>query len=371
MMKHLIYLTLCILPVLAFGQKKPQFNVECQISYDTSKKYAGGFEKIVQFYLEKEFTCCKVVTKGDITRKLDRDRFMQLMYGTEMQSYCKELACDYFMILYLVESELGIAATASCYKWSGKIPLARETIISKGSVIDVMNEVGKNITEKLTKYEICPFEGQVALGLTSVRDTTMTDEYSVYCNSMDYQYKKVTKIYSNTTSSWDLQKKDQKFGEGTVVFTINESNSINEDNGCYKCQSGREGGRSYNASGSLTFSSEGLSSESNLDGKEHTDARIELQFLPNDTYTITIKATSKKYPAVEKWESEAIGTCDNVAKDSKTKERQVTVFANPTFGPFNGKPSDRLLSGDDTKTSYDPVTKEKTTITLKFDLTRD
>ena len=371
-MKKVILFVFIIIPVFGFCQKRPQFNIECQMNSDTAKKYADGFERIMEYYLKDQFSCIKTVTRGDIQFKLERDKFMQFWYGTEMQSYCRELACDYFMILYIQESELGTAITASCIKWEGKEPLARETIISKDNIVEVMKDVCKSMTEKLTKYEICPFEGPVNFEVTSTKDTTINEERSVYCNGMDYSYKKVTTQSGTTHSIWELQKKNKEHADGEVNFTVTERNTMSEEDGCHKCEeSEREGGRSLYLSSSLDFNSDGISHDSKLDGELQADARIVLDFLPNDTYTITIKATTNQYPCISEGYIEAIGTCDGIPRKSVNENRKVSAFAFPRFGPYPGKPTDKVLSMQDSRTYYEPSTKERTTISIDYNLTRD
>lgn len=374
MMKKLILLILLIIPTLGFAQKNPQFNIECKENGELTNLYGDGFERIVEYYLDEQFSCCKTVTKGDIIGKLAYDKMMQFWTGSGMLSYCKELACDYFMILYLEQGMGSIFATASCYRWKGKEPLSRETkyIPEDGDVVQLMKDVAKSISEKLSKYEICPYEGPVNLSVTGKKDTTIKVEYSVYCNEMDYVYKKTTVDKSASQSEWRLQKKDKEFAEGDVTFFINELNTVSEENGCHKCStSEREGGRSVNSSLSLNYSSSGLSEESKLDGEVHADARIVLDFLPDDTYTITIKATTKMYPAVEKGYMESVGTCDGIPRKNIENSRKVSAFAHPVFGPYPGKPTDKTLSKQDTKIFHDPVSKETTTITVDFNLTRN
>lgn len=371
-MKRVILLLVLFTSVMAYAQKKPQFNIECQIKSDTAKKYADGFERIMEYYLQQEFSCCKTVTRGDIQFKLERDKFMQLTYGTDMQSYCKELACDYLVILYLQESELGIAATASCIKWEGKEPLARETIIAKDDIVELMKSVSKSLTDQLARYEICPFEGQVNFEVNSLKDTTIEVNHSVYCNGIDQNYKMVAQMTGNTHSIWQLQKKEKEFADGEVSFTITEENTVSEEDGCHKCEeSEREGGRSMYSSSKVNYSSDGISHESKLDGEAHADARIVLDFMTNDTYTITIMATSEEYPCISEGYIEAVGTCDGMPRKSVNENRKVSVFAYPRFGPYKGKPTDKVLSMKDSITYYEPSSKEKTTIIIDYTLTRE
>ncbi|MGE5318397.1 MAG: hypothetical protein ACM3ME_10405 [Chloroflexota bacterium] len=374
MMKKLTLLICLIIPAMGFGQKNPQFNIECKENGELTKVYGDGFERIVEYYLDDQFSCCKTVTKGDIIGKLAYDKMMQLSMGTDMMSYCKELACDYYMILYLEEGMGKTFATASCYRWKGKEPLSRLTYYQPegGDIVGLMKQVGQDIAKALAKYEICAFEGPVNFEVTSTKDTTITEERSVYCNGIDNTYKKVSKVSGTSHSVWELQKKDKEHAEGNVSFTINESGSVNEDDGCHKCStSEREGGWSFNSSLKLDYSSSGLSEESKLDGEVHVDARIILDFRSDDTYTITIKATTKLYPAVEQGYMEAVGTCDGIPRKLIDNTRNVSAFAYPRFGPYKGKATDRTLSMKDSITYYEPQTHEKTTITIDYTLTRN
>lgn len=379
MRKHYIILILLLFTMLqnTAAQKKPRFFIMCIASGDSAEKYAGSYERVMAYYLEKEFPCAKVTTQGDIIARVGSERVNQLLGHNDgsLRSFCDDLSCDYFLNLELTNFLSNqIIASASCIYYKKVQPMvrfAKEGSRTPGGIKDLCNLVSETLADKLSRYEICPFTGPVTLNITTDRDTTTINEYRVYCNESDQMYRTERIFRSHTESIWNLERKGIPLTEGTMTFSSNELTNVVEEDGCHKCKSGREGGRIYTQKSSYKVKGSGISHQSSLDGKPQEDTRIELKFFPDGTYTINPKGTSLPAKAEEHFEVYAEGTCDNLPRELKILEKQVTLPMNPVFGPYLGKSSDKILKQKDEKIIYDPVTGEKITIIIEFELKHD
>jgi hypothetical protein len=108
------------------------------------------------------------------------------------------------------------------------------------------------------------------------------------------------------------------------------------------------------------------------DNQQIEDARAEITFLDNGTYTLKVKAASRKGDLTLRTEKRAEGTCDNLSPPPEKITKKADVPLNEvTFGPFPGTSLDKVLSHKDTYSTVDPVNKEKSTVTFDFNLKRD
>jgi len=103
-------------------------------------------------------------------------------------------------------------------------------------------------------------------------------------------------------------------------------------------------------------------------GTAQPDTRILLKFLSDDTYIVQFKGVSDLITALEKNEEQAVGTCDNKPLVRNETKREISIPLNHFFGPYPGKSTDKVLQKKDSKVVYDPVTHEKSTITIDFTL---
>jgi hypothetical protein len=155
-----------------------------------------------------------------------------------------------------------------------------------------------------------------------------------------------------------------------MTFYTNEETKVTEENGCYKCKTGREGGRTFTTTSSMKVKGSGISHESSRDGKPQDDTRVELKFMENGTYLVVAKGTSQPVTGEEKVVAEAQGTCDNMPRETKVIPKEIKIPLKVIFGPYNGKTTDKVLQQKDSKEETDPATREKTAITIDFTLTQ-
>jgi hypothetical protein len=105
--------------------------------------------------------------------------------------------------------------------------------------LDSVPDFARKFVQKLAYLEPCAYKGPVHVTVRSRRNKEEKEEYPVYCNQSDQMYKKSTKIAKEATTGWDLQKTGRESAAGTVHFRNRGRTEIVEENGCYKCPSGR------------------------------------------------------------------------------------------------------------------------------------
>ncbi|MBK7174613.1 MAG: hypothetical protein IPH84_15610 [Bacteroidales bacterium] len=372
-------LTLLLFAIVAMTSlfaQKPHFFIECnQAMGDTSQKYANAFARLVANELKDAFPCAKINTQSDIVNKLDSLRFRALIgdFEGDLPSFCDQLAHDYWIHLRMIDYTEGrIAIIARCFKYKKIDCIADAGMVRCGNTFGELTEGCKEITKRLidmlSKFEICPFTGPVNLSIHSQFDTVTKQEYAVYCNMMDQTYRREETSNKRADSEWQLERKGIPRAIGTMNFTLSESSSLEVQNGCYKCQSGREGGRIYTRTNSFNVEGSGLSTESSYNGNKQDDTRIEIEFLEDGTYILTAKGTSKPARGYEKENEKAEGTCDNIPSDPRSIPKEITLPLKVILGPFPGKSTDEILQQNNTIKRRNPITNEMETITYDFTL---
>lgn len=377
-MKHIYLISIALMFVSLPGKsKEPNFLIVCVSSGDTAVKYSDSYETVMESYLKDAFPCAKITKHSGIRTRLARENLNQLLGGENQQELIdigKDMNWDYFVKLSmktfegkkimvravcLERKEVNCIADAG-YTWA--------TLDYQGIKAGV-NEMSKELIDKLSKYEICAFRGPVAITISSNLDSTKIEDYGVYCNEMDQRYHKEVVIKNHTFSDWKLQRKGIPWTDGTMTFYTDEMTKTTEEDGCHKCKSGkREGGLVTTMTSSLKVKGTGISHESTFQGKKQDDTRIELQFLESGKYLVLAKGTSNPVTGEDKIVTQAQGTCDNQSQETKIVPRDIRVPLRVIFGPYEGKATDKLLTQKDTKEIKDPVTNEKQTITIDFSL---
>jgi len=360
--------------------QKPHFSVTSE--YELAKYsliYIVPFEKVISKSLKDEFPCADVVSDNDIRTKLGKMRNMELNgkdIPANMNNVGKDLPHDYWVSLGMhdyVDGKVQLYARCYKYKTLDCIANAGSLVAANNltSVTDACKKLSKKLIDELNKKEICTFKGPVSITVNSIIDSTELVEYGVYCNQSDQQYRKETVIKNNTFSDWKLQRKGISWAEGTMTFSTNESTRVTEEDGCHKCKTGREGGRTYKNEKSFHIAGSGISHESSYKGKPQEDTRIELEFVAEGTlnYYVIAKGTSLPVTGEEKSFEEAQGTCDNLPRTAKNNPREVRIPLWVVFGPYPGKITDDVLQHKESKVITN-LNGEKSTITIDFRLSR-
>ena len=342
------------------------------------------FASTLDNQMKKDFPCIVITTDKDIAALLGHERNRQLLgSGNEgaMASIGDALDCDYLIILNLSTMGAQFVVSAMIIPYKGKdiqpIAIAMDKSAYSENAGHEMLKACDNVVAKLMKglkkMEICPFRGPVRVTLTSHKKKETVEEYPVFCNNQDETYKKTEFRYEDATTEIDVRKLEKEYASGYMKFSEKDSSGTLEENGCYKCPSGRMGGRSSTQTFIINQLVKDFSNESSKDGKYISDVRITLIFNDDSTYMVSVKGASKrtgKY--IQRVEEKAEGTCDLKNKAPQVyKSDSVAVPCRFLFGPFKGAPSQKGLKETQDKTTSDPVSEDETTLHIEFDLKRD
>jgi hypothetical protein len=339
---------------------------------------ANWFETMVTKSMMKEFPCAEVTTASGIADVLNLQRQRSLL-GGDVDADLKSLAdavglYDYLISLQVTPLGGRTVLRAFCMSAKSSKTVAMDVTASgdgPDAAVDACGEFAERFIRKLAYLEICPYKGPVQVTVHSRTNKEEKEEYPVYCNQSDQMYRKRTTITKATDTDWNLQKTGRRSASGTVTHTTNERTEIVEEDGCHKCPSGRQGGRISTQVTTATETIDGLSEESRREGRAQKDARITLEFKEDDTFTVFITATSRDGTRHERTEEKAEGTCDTKTGPPKVVDGKVNVPLPGRFGPFAGKPQDKVLHGRTTETKKDPVTEEEVTTGIDFELQRN
>lgn len=332
------------------------------------------FEGRIVEALNKNFPCADYQTRTDAVEELKWEKSRQLLgisEGNAMENIMESMKCDYLISLNIRIENNTASIGAFCVNEKNVKVLSRTSSVSNADdILKTMDKVAQQLIEGLKQYEICPFVGPVSITINSELDSTNTVDYGVYCNGADQQFHQEMTIKNTTFSDWKLQRKGIPWTEGTMTFYTTEETKITEENGCYKCKSGREGGRTQTQTSSMNVKGNGISHESFRNGKPQDDTRIELKFMENGTYYVIAKGTSQPVTGDDKVVIKAEGTCDNMPQETKVVPREIKIPLKQIFGPYQGKTTDKILQQKETKEVTNPATSEKSTFTIDFTLTQ-
>jgi hypothetical protein len=370
-----LLILLLVLGTISSRGANNRFFITTSANNQEALAYIAYFEAQVFNGLKKDFPCVEINSLSTVTTLLEFERQKQLLgSGSEdaISNIAEAMGSDYLISLkvQVIGGTAIIDAYCASTRKANVVSRSAASAPHGGQGLNAVLTVAHQLINGLSHIEICPFTGPVSITLNSVLDSIKTVDYDVYCNEMDQRYHQKLEINNNTFSDWKLQRQGIFRTEGTLSFYSNEIFKTVEENGCYKCRSGREGGRTYTQTRSMKVKGNGISHESTYKGKPQDDTRIELKFLENGTYLLIAKGTSKPATGEEKVVSSAVGTCDNMPQETKTVLKEITIPLKLIFGPYEGKTTDKLLQQRDTKVFLDPLNKEKTTVTIDFSLTQ-
>jgi len=330
--------------------------------------------------LQEEFPCANVSYLGDIKLCLAEmelwgtPAFGNQDVGPKIKKLLTRLNNSDYWVTYCIYpvSETMSIAELKCSDKKGKKMVQFSINMSTASISDKdFIEPAKKFVRELLKYEICAYTGPIKVEVKTERTDKKTESYPVYCNGMDGIYKLDWTLNKTSSAIWNLNKTDKFQTGGTVTYNLREETKTDEQNDCFTCPSGRLGPRWYKKKVTKSAKIEGLSNESVADNQQIADARTEITFLENGTYTVKVAATSQKGDFKLKTEKRAEGTCSNENPPPDEITKKTDIFLNEIFGPFNGTGKDKVLNQKETIIREDPVTKEKTTITFDFNLKRE
>ncbi len=334
--------------------------------------------------MKKDFPCIVITTDKDIAALLGHERSRQLLgSGNEgaMESVRDALNCDYLVILNLTTmgDQFVVSAKVIPYKGKDIQPIAMAMDKSEYSakagheMLNACDNVVAKLMKSLKKLEICPFAGPVNVTFTSHKQKETSEEYPVFCNNQDETFKKTTFRYENAETEIKLQKVGVEYASGNMIYSENDSTGEIEENGCYKCPSGRMGGRTNTKTIITKELVNDFSNRSTKDGKYISDVRIKLIFNTDSTYKVSVKGAMKrtgKY--TQRHEEKAEGTCDVINKAPFVIHwDSVSVPCRFLFGPFKGAPSQKKLKEIQDKLFSDTIAGYESKLHIEFDLKRN
>lgn len=381
----LVFITILPLPKKVNGQQVTfLINGTAKNDNEDQRILSQGYNDafLVDFVqaIQKEFPCAIVRNLPDAKKSIEEMRlwgtpaFGNQNVGPKINNLINAIAnSDYWVSyrLYPINEENAIAEV-KCSDRKGKILAEFATTLSIESLFNNQSlEPVKQLVKQLSKYEICPYTGPINVEIKTERIDEKTESHTVYCNGMDGVFKLDISINKTSSASWKLNKTDKFQTSGTVTYYLREETQTDEQNDCYTCPSGRLGPRWYKEKVIKTAKVEGLSNESVADNQQIEDARAEIIFFENGTYTLKVTAASKKGDLKLKTEKHAEGTCsnENPPPENITKKADIPLVEN--FGPYTGTSLDKVLNQKETIIRVDPVTKEKTTINFEFNLKKE
>ena len=326
--------------------------------------------------LKKDYPCVEYLDTDGLTALLSVERQRQLLgTGDEnaLQNMASALGCKYLISINVkVIQDQAIISLLFMDNTRAKTLSRSSQVAQYGDPsIDAAEKATNDLFDGLKQYEICPFMGEVMVKVLSTKKDSQTEEYPVYCNGVDGNFSRTTKLDKYSENEWSLYKKSFNASTGNVKFNLSEELTIDEYNPCYECSPNKQGSRSYNEKTTTYASLQKLSNESESEGVNVDDARAYLTFLDDGTYTLKIKASSTQGEKKTIKEVTAQGVCKNSNDPPEKTTNKIDEGIFEIFGPFTGTAQDKSLSHSETITRINPTSGEEETITYEFNLTRD
>jgi len=339
------------------------------------------------------YPCSVITAESDIGVLLQHERELELLGASKeggFQNISNALTCDYMVVYSLSTVGNLFAMRAYLVPYSNNKKILSPVILadahgpysekSGGPILDACDNIAEKLVKGLKQLEICVFKGPVNLHSTGSTNTKKTEEYAVYCNQKDGKYRKVVTIDKHTDNFWKLERigKNYNNGKNSLIkstgensFSVSEEQTVEEQNDCYKCAAGPEGFRTLTEKVTTTSGGAGVSNQSSVSGIAKDSAIVLVHFHEDNTDTINIVAVAKKVPVKEKTERHAQGICENDDTAPVTVDKNTELAIEMTFGPYPGTSADKVLIQKQTISKIDPVTEEKTNLTIDFNLKRD
>ena len=350
----------------------PKFFVVSQSKSDLvdAKSILQVFETDLFKDLMKTFPCIDYMDQGSLGEMLRWERMRQLLGSggdEELKNIAGGIGSDYLVKFTVTMMGNQMYMNAFCMDTRKAITLARADASGTiGQAIENAKKVSKDMVKQLEEYEICPFYGPLTIEVKGDRDETTTDNGFAPCGGGSRTTTINTKM--NSTLKWKLTKVSPKSAVGTANYNSTENIKIESNYSCYRCKSGTEGSAKITETQDSETKVEGLSNESVSEGNKVDDARIKLVFLENGSYYVLVEATSKNGVLKRTTETKVEGVCEDENKPKDTKNNKIDVPIKVIFGPYPGKPSDKVLQKKETKDVSQG--QEKTTVKIDFTLTR-
>lgn len=325
---------------------------------------------------QDELPCASAYSVEDIYAVLNHEREKQLLgVGDEnaVADMAGAMGASYLITLNAVI--LGQDVYLSVRLLDVKKAKALIMLDDKGpnneGAFEVAGKLANKFFEEVCKLEICPYKGKIKVEVTEDLKVDITKEYPIYCNDQDRIYKMHYKETRHTDNFWAFEKVTKVSAKAYLDFNISEETEKEVDDGCYACPSGKTR-RYYHETNSKTGKIDEVSSESELYGMRINDARINITFNDDGTYSIKIEAASDvgevsetRYQNDESW-------CATNYGPPKTIKHKADIPLVYIFGPYKGSAKDKFLTQNpDPVEETNAISGSKTTYNISFDLERE
>lgn len=341
--------------------------------------------------LVSHYTCLDVMDIQGVTDMMGFIRTQQLV-GTDDAKIEKELSSVSGMMdmKYLIVVRITAIKEMNYYQYNvfamnkkkpKEFPFYNESHAyrSYAAASAAIDKVADHLIRGFTRYlsderelkggEICPLKGPVNVTVETTRNQKHEDVAYKYCNGGDWPWKKSDYNKVTGKETWKLERYGLPDAKGTMEGSYVEESGLEEMDGCHECASGAKVHWRLNRVSTSTKSVSGLSSKSSTDTSQNKDAAVRLHFKDDDTYSITLAASSAKGKLYSSFTESAEGSCD-VRHKSQNLPGTFTAPLQYTFDGFKGTPYDTRLKEKRVITYEDKEKEEKTTITIDFDLSR-
>ncbi|RJQ50540.1 MAG: hypothetical protein C4530_21455 [Desulfobacteraceae bacterium] len=340
--------------------------------------------------LVRHYTCLHVMDSVGLKDSLNFIRQQQLL-GTDEAKVENELSNIQGMMdmKYLIIIKITAMKELNFYQFNiiaknkkkTGFPFYTESEVfrSYGAATAAVDKTADHLIEGFTKYlsdereyrggEICPVKGPVTVTVETKRDQKHEEVASKYCNGGTWQWKKTDYTKVSSKETWKLERYGIPDAKGTMEGSYVEESGMEEFDACHECASGKKAQWRFTRASNATKTVSGLSDKSATSDSDNKDAAVRLHFQDDDTYTITVAATSAKGKMYSNFSESAEGSCDVEHK----KQTLPGTFTRPmeyTFEGFRGTPYDTRLKETKQLRFYDKDKEEETIVTIDFDLSR-
>lgn len=381
-MKNILFILIMLLSLQALKAEKTKFLLNWKVqaqSKDNSDKldlFCDAFEGEFNKGIEEYFPCATKTSYRNIATILSWERDKQLLGVGEddaLQNIAGAMGAQYLVSLKMTESGQSVFMNVICIKMSEAKTLVNvmEQAPLNEDAFDVIRTLAEKFFDELLKYEICPYKGRIKVEVATDINVDEKKEYPVYCNGQDRLYKLHYKETKHSEHFWTFNKVTKVWAQSYIDYTISEETDKEIEDGCYSCPQGKTR-RYYHETVSKSGKIDEVSEESEVYGKRVSDARVVITFNDDGTYIMKIEATSKESEISETRYRYAESWCDSENKPSETIKNKVDIPLTYIFGPYKGTARDEFLTQHpDPVVETNPVSGEKTTYTISFDLQRE
>lgn len=376
----LILLIICVLPVTK--AEKTRFFLTWKItaqdknSEDKLSLFCDAFEGEFNNTIADKFPCATATSYQNIVAVLSHEREKQLL-GVGDDNTLADLAgamgAHYLVSLKMTQAGQTVFMNAVCMQMSNAkmlVNVIQQSPLDEGA-FEGVKTLAQKFFDELLKYEICPYKGTIKVEVKSDLSVDEKKEYPIFCNEQDKQYKLHYKAEKHSDNFWTFEKMTRVYARTFVDYTISEETEKEIEDGCYQCPSGKTR-RYYHETNSVKGKIDEASSESEIYGVKVNDSRIYIVFNDDGTYTMKIEATSNQADITETRYKYAESWCDNSNKPPETIKNKTDIPFTYIFGPYKGTARDESLKlSNEKKEETDPVSGEKITYIISYDLARE